>query len=347
MTASRASTDANYDCATVGRQQSGRNAHDVAGHAHAGGHDHGHGHGHHHHHADASARGLRFALAITAVFFVVEVVGGFMSNSLALLADAGHNLTDVAALALSLFVAWLARQPATPGKTYGYLRWEILAALINSAALLLISALIIWEAVQRMRAPEPVSTGLMLVVAAAGLVANLVAAVALQAGAKHSLNVRGAYLHMLADLLGSVAAVVAGLLIRYFGWTLADPIASVIMTLLILRGSWGLLKESVDVLLEATPRHLDLGDVRRGLEGVPGVESVHDLHVWTLTSGVVALSAHALVRDEARHQGALEAMTAAAAAMGIHHTTIQLETRALAECPPDGGLLAADPAPAR
>ena len=333
MTASRASTDANYDCATVGRQQSGRDAHDEHGHAHGGGG--AHAHGHHHHHGDASARGLRFALAVTAVFFVVEVVGGFMSNSLALLADAGHNLTDVAALALSLFVSWLARQPAAPGKTYGYLRWEILAALINGAALLLISVLIIWEAVQRLRTPEPVSTGLMLVVAAAGLVANLVAAMALRAGAKHSLNVRGAYLHMLADLLGSVAAVTAGLLIRYVGWTLADPIASIVMTLLILRGSWGLMKESVDVLLEATPAHLDVAEVRRQLEAVPGVESVHDLHIWTLTSGVVALSAHALVRDEARHQGALEAMTAAAAAVGIHHTTIQLEQRALADCPPD------------
>lgn len=331
MTESRANTDTSYDCVTVSRQQSGGRARDHAGAAHD--HDHG-AHGHHHHHAGASARGLKLALAITAVFFVIEVIGGFASNSLTLLADAGHNLTDVAALGFSLFIAWLARQPSTPGKTYGYLRWEILAALINGATLFVISAAIIWEAIQRFRAPEPVDTGLMLVVASAGLVANLVAASVLRAGAQDSLNVRGAYLHMLADLLGSVAAVIAGLLIRAFGWTLADPIASIVMTVLIVRGSWSLVRESVDILLESTPAHIDVAKVRAALEAVPSVESVHDLHVWTLTSGVIAMSAHAVVGSPDRHQQALEAMTAQAAAHGIHHTTIQLEDRALADCVP-------------
>lgn len=268
------------------------------------------------------------------MFFVIEVVGGFASNSLTLLADAGHNLTDVAALAFSLFVAWLAQKPSTPEKTYGYLRWEILAAFLNGATLLFISFAIIYEAVQRFRSPEPVQTGLMLVVAAAGLVANLVAAYLLHAGSKDSLNVRGAYLHMIADLLGSVAAVIAALFIRFKGWTLADPIASVVMTLLILRGSWSLVKESVDVLLEATPSHIDLGDVRAKLEAVPHVASVHDLHVWTLTSGVVAMSAHALVPDPALHQAALEEMNAVLGRLDIHHVTIQIEGRALADCAP-------------
>jgi len=309
-------------------------AHGHDGHDHGHDHGHSHGHGHHHHHHDAGSRGLKLALGITAVFFVLEVIGGFVSNSLTLLADAGHNLTDVAALAFSLFVAWLARQPATQEKTYGYLRWEILAAFFNGATLLLISFAIIYEAIQRFRTPEPVQTGLMLIIATAGMVANLVAAYVLHAGAKDSMNVRGAYLHMVADLLGSVAAVIAALFIRFKGWTVADPIASVVMTLLILRGSWSLVKESVDVLLEAVPSHIDLGAVRASLTQVPGVQSVHDLHVWTLTSGVVAMSAHALVADPAQHQRALEEMNRVLGGFGINHCTIQIEGTTLADCAP-------------
>ncbi len=329
MSDKRASTEPSYaDCPAP--RQRGRAG--QGGARDRGAHDHGaHGHAHHY---DAGSRGLKAALAITAVFFVIEVVGGLMSNSLALLADAGHNLTDVAALGFSLFVAWLARRPSTPEKTWGYLRWEILAAFFNGSTLLLISAAIIWEAIQRFRSPEPVETGLMIVVAAAGLVANLVAALMLQRGARSSLNVRGAYLHMIADLLGSVAAVVAGLFIRFKGWTIADPIASVVMTVLILRGSWGLVKESVDVLLEAVPAHIDLGEVRRALEAVPHVQSVHDLHVWTLTSGVVAMSAHALVADPSRNQAALEAMNTVLGGLGINHVTIQIEGTTLADCAP-------------
>lgn len=314
---------------------------------------HGHGGGAHHHPAGARAfdhgahvhhrdggdpsRALRIALALTATFFVAEVVGGLVSNSLALLADAGHMLTDVGALALSLFVTWLARQPATPKRTYGYLRFEILAALANGAVLLAISAGIIWEAVGRLRAPQPVETGVMLSVALAGLAVNVVAARLLHGSADHSLNVRGAYLHVLSDLLGSVAAVSAALAARYLGWTLADPVASILMTALIVRGAWALVRESVDILLESTPAHIDAREVQRALEGVADVESVHDLHVWTLTSGVIALSAHALVRDPARTQPALEGMTRAVHALGIHHTTIQVENRALGDCAPGHG----------
>ena len=278
---------------------------------------------------------MRWALALTAGFLVAEVAGGIIANSLALLADAGHMATDVGALVFSLFVVWLARQPATPQKTYGFLRWEILAALLNGGALLAISAGIVWEAVHRLRAPQPVETGVMLAVAAVGLVVNVAAARILHADQSASLNVRGAYLHVLSDLLGSVAALTAGLLIRFRGWTAADPVASIVVTVLIVRGAWALVRESVDVLLEATPAHIDVAAVRRTLEGIAGVESVHDLHVWTLTSGMVAMSAHAVVRDPTANQRALEAMTTALGTHGIRHVTIQIEGQALGDCAPD------------
>jgi cobalt-zinc-cadmium efflux system protein len=350
MTESRASTEASYDCVATSRQQDpAPGAHDAA-HGHAHGHGHHHSHGHSHAHGQAFDKGaqvhsreganarvtgaLRTALILTSAFMVAEVVGGLMSNSLALLADAGHMLTDVGALAFSLFVSWLARQPATPKRTYGYLRFEILAALLNGATLLAVSAAIIWEAIGRLSAPEPIATGVMLWVAVAGLIVNIISARLLHGSADHSLNVRGAYLHVISDLLGSVAAIAAALLVRYFGWAIADPIASILMTALIVRGSWKLVRESVDILLESTPSHIDVAEVRRRLEAIEDVESVHDLHVWTLTSGVVALSAHAVVREAAVHQKALEEMTAQAAAMGINHTTIQVEKRELADCPP-------------
>ena len=288
-----------------------------------------------HHGAHGSSSGLKGALALTALFLVAEVVGGLVSNSLTLLADAGHMFTDVGALSFSLFVAWLARQPATSRNTYGYLRWEILAALLNGAVLLAVSVGIVWEAIQRLGAPQPVQTGLMFSVGIAGLVVNAIAARLLHAGSGHSLNVRAAYLHVLSDLLGSAAAVAAALLIRYKGWAIADPIASIVMTVLIARSSWSLVRESVDVLLEATPSHIDLRKVHDSLHAVRGVESVHDLHVWTLTSGVVAMSAHAIVPDAAEHQAALEEMTRVVGTHGIQHVTIQLEGKTLDECAPE------------
>lgn len=276
-------------------------------------------------------RRLRIALAITATFLVAEVVGGIMSNSLALLADAGHMLTDVAALALSLFVAWFSRQPHDARRTYGYLRWEILAAFINGATLLLLSAWIAFEAVTRVRTPEPVASGLMLVVAVGGIIANIAAAFILHPASTTSLNLRGAYLHVLGDLLGSVATVIAALLVRYTGWLAADPVASLFMTLLIVRGAWRLVRESVDVLLESTPAHISVGAVRKQLEAIPGIESVHDLHVWTVTSGVVAMSVHAIVREPERHQHVLEHTHDAMKLFGIQHVTVQLERREMYE----------------
>jgi cobalt-zinc-cadmium efflux system protein len=240
-------------------------------------------------------------------------------------------LTDVAALALSLFVAWFSRQPTSPQKTYGYLRWEVLAAFLNGATLLLLSAWIVGQAVMRLRQPEPVATGLMLVVAIAGLAVNLIAAQMLHAPGELSLNVRAAYLHVLGDLLGSVGTVAAGLIVRWTGWLAADPIASIIMAALILRGAWRLVRESVDVLLESTPGHISLGSVRAQLEAIPGVESVHDLHVWTVTSGLIAMSAHAIVRESERHQHVLEHVHDAMRLFGIQHVTVQLERREMYE----------------
>jgi len=287
-----------------------------------------HAHNHHDHaRADQSTRVLRLALGITLSVLVAEAVGGWISNSLALLADAGHVLTDAAALALSLFVAWFSRQPVTQEKTYGYLRWEILAALINGTALLLISVWIVVEAAIRLQTPEPVGGGLMLVIAAVGLLANAIAAWLLRPVNEHNLNVRGAYLHVLGDLLASVGTIVAAIVIQFSGWLYADPIASLLTTALIIRGAWTLVRESVDVLLESTPSHIDLPSVRATLEGIAGVESVHDLHVWSVTSGVVALSAHAIVRDAERQQDVLERACALMQQMGIHHITVQLERR--------------------
>jgi cobalt-zinc-cadmium efflux system protein len=283
------------------------------------------------HTGDASVRSLRIALVLTAILLVVEVIGGFLSNSIALLADAGHMLTDVAALALALFVAWFSKQPETPRKTYGYLRWEILAAFLNGATLLLISAWILWEAVSRLRAPEPIKGGLMLVVAGAGLIVNLVAARVLVSSSSHNMNARGAYLHVLGDLLASVGTVVAAILIRYTGWLMADPVASVLTTVLIMSGAWRLVRESVDILLESTPAHIPLPAVRGQLEAIPGIESVHDLHVWAVTPAVVAMSAHCIVRQPEQHQHVLEHIHDAMRLFGIDHVTIQLEREEMLE----------------
>ncbi len=296
-------------------------------------HDHGpHGHTHTHAHAHDHAsdrRALLGALVVTVVFLVAEIVGGYLANSLALLADAGHMFTDAGALALSLFVAWFSRRPTTPEKTYGYLRWEILAAFINGSLLLAVSLGIILEAASRLRHPEPVATGTMLAVATAGLVANAVAAWLLHRGHTHNLNVRGAYLHVLGDLLGSVGTVVAALVIRSTGVLAADPIASIAVTLLVVRSAWRLVRESVDILLEATPAHVSLGEVRARLEALPGVHGIHDLHVWSVTTGVIAMSAHAVVPAAGDHDEVLRGAVEAMRGFGIGHVTLQIEREAL------------------
>ncbi|HEU6451113.1 MAG TPA: cation diffusion facilitator family transporter [Gemmatimonadaceae bacterium] len=307
-------------------------AHSHAGHHHGpGGHGALHSHVAHGDSGRGHVRKLRLALAVTIIVLVAEVVGGILSNSLALLADAGHMLTDVAALSLSLFVSWFSTRPETPRRTYGYVRLEILAAFVNGGALLVISAFIAWEAFARLRAPEPVGGGLMLVIALVGLLSNIVAAVTLHGASDASLNVRGAYLHVLGDLLGSVGTVLAAVIIRFTGWLPADPLVSLVVTLLIVRGAWRLVREAVDVMLESTPAHISLGGVRAQIEAIPGVESVHDLHVWTVTSGVVAISAHAIVREPDRQQHVLEHVHDVMRLFGIQHVTIQLESREMYE----------------
>jgi cobalt-zinc-cadmium efflux system protein len=256
---------------------------------------------------------------------LVEAVGGWVSGSLALLADAGHMLTDVGALSLSLLTAWIAQRPADNTKTYGYLRWEILAALVNGAALFGIAAWIVVEALHRIQQPEPIRTGLFLVVAAAGLGVNL-ASLALLHGSQHgSLNARGAYLHVMGDALGSLGALAAAAIIALTGWTVADPIVSILLSLLILVGAWRLLRESTDILLESVPAHVSIVEVQDRMLAVPGVSAVHDLHVWTVTTGMVAMSGHAVVPDLKSHPGVLEGIRAEMCRLGIGHVTIQLE----------------------
>jgi cobalt-zinc-cadmium efflux system protein len=272
-----------------------------------------------------SARRLTWVLGLTAVVMLAEAAGGLAAHSLALLADAGHMLADVAAIGLALFAARMARRPATPERTFGYLRMEILAALGNGAVLFAIVVGIAIEAVSRLRRPEAVNAPVLLAIAVLGLAANVVAARILHHGHDHSLNQRAAFLHVVGDLLGSLAALVAGGIILATGWTPADPILSIAISLLVLVSAWRLVRESVDVLLEAAPAHIPLALVHDRLTSVPGVSSVHDLHVWTVTSGVVAMSGHLVVRDPADNQRVLQQVQARMGEFGIRHVTVQVE----------------------
>jgi cobalt-zinc-cadmium efflux system protein len=268
---------------------------------------------------------LKWVIVLTTVFLVIEAVGGWIAGSLALLADAGHMLTDVGALSLSLLTAWIAQRPRDDSKTYGYLRWEILAALVNGVALFAIAIWVVVEAIERIQDPQPVRTGLFLAIAAAGLVVNLISLAVLHGAREGSLNMRGAYLHVMGDALGSVSAVAAAGIIALTGWTLADPIVSILLSLLILVGGWRLLRDSTDILLESVPRNVSMVEVQRRMLGVPGVAAVHDLHVWTVTSGMVAMSGHAVVPDLEAHPGVLDGIRAEMSRLGIGHVTIQLE----------------------
>jgi len=276
----------------------------------------------------AGQRALTTALLLTLGYMGVEVVGGLATNSLALLSDAAHMFTDGIALGLGLFGLWIADQPATEHKTYGYHRAEILVALINGLVLWLVVLWVFWEAWQRMMAPPAVHGSGVLIVASLGLAVNLVAAWLLSGAASHNLTVKGAFLHVVSDLLGSVGVIVSGLVILLTGWNAADAVASVIIAVLILVSSFGLIREAVDVLMEAVPRHIDLDDLRRTLEGVPGATEVHDLHVWSLTTGHCALSAHAVVEEGVTGDHVLAEMNdRLAERFGIRHVTIQLELR--------------------
>ncbi|MBI2159794.1 MAG: cation transporter [Candidatus Rokubacteria bacterium] len=278
--------------------------------------------------AAARSRGrLTATLVVTAAFLLVGVAGALWSGSLALLADAGHMLTDVGGLALALFAIWIAARPPTPEKTYGYYRAEILAALVNALVLLVVAGGVLWEAYRRILAPPDVLGGPMLAVAAVGLAANVGCAWLLHDDAGASLNVRGAYLHVLGDALASLGVVLAAAIVLWTGWTLADPLAGVAIALVIVPRTWGLLRQAVNVLLEGTPPHLDLGEIEAAMRGVAGVRRVHDLHVWALTSGREAMSAHVVVEDVGESDRLLrELHEVLHARFGIDHTTIQLES---------------------
>ena len=287
-------------------------------------------HGHNGHELRAaSQRRLTAALTLIAGYMVAEIIGGLLSGSLALLADAGHMLTDAASLGLAMVAMHVAKRPVSATRTFGYHRFEILAALLNALTLLLIAAWVIVEAFHRFRDMPDLEGGLILAIGGVGLVVNLLTAWILHPAAGHSLNVEGAFQHVMADLLGSVGVVVSGSLIWAFGWTLADPIVSVIIGLLILRSTWQLLAKVIHVLLEGAPAHIDVPRLCREMEAVDGVVRIHDVHVWTITQGYDALAAHVLV-DRDYPGSALEPLlrrlrAIASSDFGIQHITIQVE----------------------
>ena len=290
-----------------------------------------HSHGHEHARLRGDRRALALALGLVASFMVVEVVAGAVAGSLAVLADAGHMLSDAASLALALFAAWLAGRPSTPQRSFGYRRAEILAALANGVALVVVAIWIFVEAVRRLSDPPGVAGGWVLAVGALGLAVNLAAAAVLHRAGSRSLNVRGALLHVLADLWGSVGVIVAGVVILTTGWELADPLVALLIGLLVLASAWRLLSESVAVLLEMAPAGMAAEDVGRAILGVPSVVQVHDLHVWTITSGFPALSAHVLVEPGADCHAIrrrIEAMLRER--FELEHTTLQVDHAGLA-----------------
>lgn len=287
----------------------------------------GHGHDHHHHHGSGTGtRQLAYVLALTAAYTVVEVIGGLLTGSLALLADAGHMLSDAASLGLALMAAWLGGRAVTAQQTFGYRRAEVLAALVNGIALVGISLWILLEAYQRFARPPEVLGGWMLAVAALGLLVNLVAARILFGGHDDNINVAAAARHVLADLLGSVGAVLAAGIILVTGWRYADPAVSVAIALLVLASSWSILRDAVRILLESTPRGADAATVGRAMAERPGVLEVHDLHIWTITSGFPALAAHVLVAPgDDCHARRRELEQMLHDSFAIHHTTLQVD----------------------
>ncbi len=278
--------------------------------------------------ATAPERSLRIALALTGTFLIAEVVGGILTNSLALLSDAAHMFTDVAALAIALLAIRIGKRAADEKRTFGYARFEILAATLNAVLLFLVALYILWEAVDRFRTPAPIQSTAMMVIAALGLVINLVSMRLLQAGSEKSLNVKGAYLEVWSDMLGSVGVLVAGVVIQTTGWTLIDPIIAVLIGFWVLPRTWVLLKDSLNVLLEGVPSGMALDAIESEVRTVPGVVAIHDLHVWAVSSGKALLTAH-VVRDAATAITDSTLLAAVRARLkdrfDVHHATLELE----------------------
>ena len=307
--------------------------------AHSHSHDdHGHhhrDHGHAHHHGPVDTGDWRYAvgLVVNLAFVGIEFGAGVFSGSTALMADAGHNLSDVLGLAMAGGAAWLARRAAGPGKTYGYGKATVLAALANALLLIFACGAIAFEAVRRLAEPAPVMSGLIMGVAAVGFVINLGTALLFMRDQHSDLNARGAYLHMMADAAVSVGVVLAGAAILFTGWSIIDPLVSLVIVVVILSGTWGLLKDSVNLALDAAPRSVDVKAVRDALAALPGVTAVHDLHVWGLSTTETALTAH-LCHNREDGAGLLgEAQGLIRTRFGIGHSTLQLESEPLPDCP--------------
>ncbi|WP_027093255.1 cation diffusion facilitator family transporter [Cohnella thermotolerans] len=303
-------------------------SHDHHGHHH---HHHGHHHHGHDHHGtrEGNKKGLLIALGITAGIMLLEFIGGLVTNSLALLSDSGHMLSDASSLLLSLVAIWFAAKPPSSKKTYGFYRFEILAALFNGITLFVVSGFIIWEAIRRFQEPPTVASGTMMGIAFVGLCANLLSAWSLmrKGDVKENINLRSAYLHIIGDALGSVGAILAGIVMLLFDWYIADPIISVIVAVLILKSAWAVLSHSVHILMEGTPITIDQEEVKRVLKRIDGVLDVHDLHVWSITSGLDSFSCHLLIQDDTDSQRILqEAIEEMEKQFKIQHTTIQVET---------------------
>ena len=293
-------------------------------------------HSHSHSAANANQRRLLIALAITALMTVVELVGGVLSNSLALLGDAGHMFTDTLALGLSVVALTLAKRPASQTRTYGFHRAEVLAALTNGTILVLICGFIFYESYQRLVSPPEVRGSLMLVVAAIGFLANLIGILILRSASRDNLNVKGAFLHMWGDTISSIGVIVASVIILVTGWTMVDPIISIFIGLLILRGAISLVLESSDILLEAVPKHLDVTQISSALKEIKGIRDVHDLHLWTISSGIYALSCHLLIEDRMVSSSSHiveEVNQALSQKFGIGHSTLQLECEECKDSP--------------
>ena len=281
---------------------------------------------HNHQVGSTQRRALASALAITVSFTIVEVVGGFLTGSLAVLADAVHMLSDNVALALALAAVWLAAKPATPERTYGYKRAEVLVALANGVTLVALAIWIFVEAIRRLESPETVLAGWMLVIAVVGIGVNLAAGIVLHRAREDSLNVDAAFRHVVADLLGSFGVALAALIILATGWLQADAVVSLFIGVLILASSWSILRDATTILLEGAPKEIEVIAVGQRLAGAPGVVEVHDLHIWTITSGFPALSAHVLVgRGEDCHQRRRELERLLGEEFGIAHTTLQVD----------------------
>ncbi|VXA94122.1 potassium/proton-divalent cation antiporter [Exiguobacterium sp. 8H] len=286
---------------------------------------HHHDHDHHHHHS-TNQRALLLAFLLIAAFMVVEVIGGLWTNSLALLSDAGHMLGDAAALGLSFLAVRFGAKAATPNRTFGYRRFEILAAFINGLTLLVISVYILVEAYQRISAPPEILSGGMLVVAIIGLLVNILAAWILMRGEKDNLNVKSALLHVFGDLLGSVGAITAAILIMLFGWTWADPVASAFVAILILISGYRVTRDAIHILMEGSPEQIDVRAMQEEISKVEGVKEVHDLHVWSISSSEHAATCHVLIGEETDDQDVLRQVTERIRKYGtFERSTVQIE----------------------